>query len=906
MAILKCKMCGGNLEYAPDATVCECEYCGSKQTIPVVDDEKKISLYERANRLRFNCEFDKAAVIYESIVADFPEEAEAYWGLILCKYGIEYVDDPVDGKKVPTCHRSSFDSVMDDDDFELVMENSDILSRRVYREEAKKIEEIRKGIIKVSGNEQPYDIFICYKENDENGERTVDSVIAQEVYTALTNKGYRVFFSRISLEDKIGMEYEPYIFAALNSAKVMLAFGTSYDYYNAVWVKNEWSRFLKLMAKDKTKHLIPCYKDIDAYDIPKEFKHLQAQDMGKVGAIQDLLRGIDKLMDKAGVQYDEKAGTSKQELSDVVASVMASNTINDVEKLVERGYISLEDGEFEKADSLFENVLNKEPKCAEAYIGKWLCKIKKPDMKGLVDYYVNMGQDIPETEKRAIDIEPDIIQRIKKYYLEGYISEQEIRDMYKFDSNYTCGVDKSIARKRQVINEINNEKLYVRANNYASGKTKESIQTTVRNIEIVLDKALNDAKENEQKNIKQIKQKYEKWLNYKDKEMQSKYDGFIEYFEKQYQIIIENLENCNSIDECKKIIHSINELPDYKDLHIYKEKAVNELKLLEKERSEELERQKLAEIELKNKLKLAKKKKITKILMGIGATIIISLFVIVITKQITKNNRYNAANEMYDSGDYIGAIKEWQELGKYKDSSVKAKTSIDKKYEEAKSLMDHGQYEQAIEQYSKLISLKTVSREIGDCYYLIALSYYNVGNYADAIINLNNVEDSNYSVQDLLTVCECAQELSDIDDGDGHNLKEIYESIENIDSDIDLSCILDNKCIKMLICLNGTWQGVEKDGYRFYKYEFIIQNGWIEMKSGNEYIEDSRIKSSDILNMSEQEFYIGHQFSGAIYYKNGKYYAKYDENYDSYNYEIENYDSNNNTLEIGSKKLIKE
>lgn len=99
MAILKCKMCGGNLEYAPDATVCECEYCGSKQTIPVVDDEKKISLYERANRLRFNCEFDKAAVIYESIVADFPEEAEAYWGLILCKYGIEYVDDPVDGKK---------------------------------------------------------------------------------------------------------------------------------------------------------------------------------------------------------------------------------------------------------------------------------------------------------------------------------------------------------------------------------------------------------------------------------------------------------------------------------------------------------------------------------------------------------------------------------------------------------------------------------------------------------------------------------------------------------------------------------------------------------------------------------------------------------------------------------------
>lgn len=51
-----------------------------------------------------------------------------------------------------------------------------------------------------------------------------------------------------------------------------------------------------MMTQDKTKHLIPCYKNIDAYDMPKEFAKLQAQDMGKLGAVQDLLRGIEKLM----------------------------------------------------------------------------------------------------------------------------------------------------------------------------------------------------------------------------------------------------------------------------------------------------------------------------------------------------------------------------------------------------------------------------------------------------------------------------------------------------------------------------------------------------------------------------------------------------------------------------------
>ena len=222
------------------------------------------------------------------------------------------MDDPATGKKVPTCHRSNFESVLEDSNFEQTLENADAIARKVYREEAKQIEELRKGIIEVSSKEEPYDIFICYKETDENGERTMDSVIAQDVYSALTDKGYRVFFSRITLEDKLGQEYEPYIFAALNSAKVMLTVGTDYEHFNAVWVKNEWSRFLKLMEKDKSKHLIPCYKGIDAYDMPKEFAKLQAQDMGKVGAVQDLLRGIDKLIaakpavsQTPGVQTDD-------------------------------------------------------------------------------------------------------------------------------------------------------------------------------------------------------------------------------------------------------------------------------------------------------------------------------------------------------------------------------------------------------------------------------------------------------------------------------------------------------------------------------------------------------------------------------------------------------------------------
>jgi len=390
MAVIKCKMCGGDLVLIEGQSVAECEYCGSRQTVPVADNEKKLIQFERAERLRKNCEFDKAAGLYEAIVSDFRQEAEAYWGLVLCKYGIEYVDDPATGKKIPTCHRSSFDSIMEDSDFEQALENADAVARRLYREEAKRIEEIRKGIIAVSANEQPYDIFICYKETDENGDRTLDSVLAQDIYDALRSKGYRTFFARISLEDKLGQEYEPYIFAALNSAKIMLAVGTDYEYYNAVWVKNEWSRYLKLMTKDKNKHLIPCYKGIDAYDMPREFAKLQAQDLGKIGAMQDLLWGVEKILPK------QKSATVVQE-----RVVIDGSGGSKVAPLLDRGYMALEDEQWSEANGFFDRVLDMDSKCGAAYFGLELAakKLSTPERLGQsYPFYFHNTQDITESK----------------------------------------------------------------------------------------------------------------------------------------------------------------------------------------------------------------------------------------------------------------------------------------------------------------------------------------------------------------------------------------------------------------------------------------------------------------------------------------------------------------------------
>ena len=114
--IFKCKMCGGSLEIKEGQSVCTCDFCGSTQTIPSADSEKKLALFNRANALRQKSEFDKAMVAYQGILSEFPDDGEAHWGMCLCKFGIEYVDDPRTGEKVPTCHRTLFDSIFDDVD----------------------------------------------------------------------------------------------------------------------------------------------------------------------------------------------------------------------------------------------------------------------------------------------------------------------------------------------------------------------------------------------------------------------------------------------------------------------------------------------------------------------------------------------------------------------------------------------------------------------------------------------------------------------------------------------------------------------------------------------------------------------------------------------------------------------
>ena len=438
MLFFKCKMCGGTFEINNNETVATCEYCGTQQTLPKLDDDRRLNLYDRANHFRRNSEFDKAMGIYENILNEDNTDAEAYWSLVLCRYGIEYVEDPSSHKRLPTVNRAQFTSIFDDDNYKSALQYADGYQRSIYEEEAKAINEIQKGILAISQKEEPFDVFICYKETDNNGRRTPDSVLANDLYHQLTQEGFKVFFARITLEDKLGSAYEPYIFAALNSAKVMVVLGTKPEFFNAVWVKNEWSRYLALIKQGQKKMLIPAYKDMDPYDLPEEFSHLQAQDMSKLGFMQDLIRGIKKI-----AQADAPKTT-------VVKETVISGGNANTAPLLKRAFMFLEDGDWNSANEYCEKVLDIDPENASAYLGKLLSELRVRKQEALKDQAEPF--DHRNNYQKAVRFADEKLKTV----LAGYIEHINTR-------NENARLDGIYTRAKNAMSAANTESTYKEA-----------------------------------------------------------------------------------------------------------------------------------------------------------------------------------------------------------------------------------------------------------------------------------------------------------------------------------------------------------------------------------------------------------------------------------------------------------
>ena len=405
--ILKCEVCGANIEFDGSTSIATCKYCDSKMIVSKNKDKIE-NLFNRATFLRQNLDFDGAISVFDDLLREDYKDAAAHWGMVLSKYGIEYVND-IGGEMKPTCHRIQDHSIFDDADYRAAQQNADVYESYVFQEEAARIDEIYNKYIKIVKEERPYDVFICYKDKTENGEPTEDSMIAYNIYNSLEQAGYRTFFAKKSLESKLGQEYEPYIYAALMSATVMIVLGTKTEYYTSTWVKNEWSRFLELKKENKNKMLIACFKNMSPYEMPMEFSAFQSFDLNKIGYVEYLVEGVNNI-----IQNGKRNGENAK-----------SKEMSEVDRLSANAETFLKLNENPKAYELYIEMQNKYP---EDYRGWWGVPYIQSDCLKKLD--IELASELDNMVQHAINLaDSDKAKRIQEEWREYLkkIQEQDTR-----------------------------------------------------------------------------------------------------------------------------------------------------------------------------------------------------------------------------------------------------------------------------------------------------------------------------------------------------------------------------------------------------------------------------------------------------------------------------------------------
>ncbi len=258
--------------------------------------------------------------------------------------------------------------------------------------------------------------------------------------------------------------------------------GEKPEYFNAVWVKNEWSRFLSLMQKDRTKFLLPCYKNVDPYDLPEQLGVLQSYDMAKIGFMQDLIRGIKKVLRK-----DEPKETAAQQ------TVVQSAGNPGLTAQLKRGQQALEDRDRSAAEGFFGKALDMDAECAEAFFGKALAAHRVSTGQALVQKRISQEPSESKAERFTACARDDarINAAVEKYCVPGYLEESEIRCYYRYDQRTYPSMVK--AWKDRLAEEApywEGDRNLSRALRYSKGDFAETLRQYRQEIEAELQKKL--------------------------------------------------------------------------------------------------------------------------------------------------------------------------------------------------------------------------------------------------------------------------------------------------------------------------------------------------------------------------------------------------------------------------------
>ena len=828
-----CKTCGGPVNRVGNYYICE--YCRNKWEIDSGNDVHAVDRANAWSALR-DGDFEKAAELFENIIVKEVKNHEAYWGRALALAGIVYVTDMNENKKVPTCNNITEDSFINNKDVQKAISLAPTDIADGYKQQAEYIEKVRIEWLEKASKEPAYDVFISFKDSDrENGvERTQDSIDAQDLYNALVAEGYKVFFSRISLRDKIAEQYEPYIYNAIKTAKVMIVFGEKAEYFSSVWIKNEWSRFKTRIEKgEKHKNsLVVVYKNMNPGDLPVVLKSRQCLNASNMTFLPDLYRHIKRVVEESrqmvqldrveikGGQISKKASKIENEslkTREIGEGAVAETSISEKQQLdLVKTYIRSK--QWNDADELLNDILFNNPAFADAIFCKLLVKntvttsevlisklnIFTDEDYGLLERYLNSA-----SKDDAATLLDSLYDSGKTQSEDVYLALLKVILPYNY-LHRSASIDKAFNISIQ-RGHIDIFKLLIttlgksEVDKYINYHLSFAQNTKSTNQKIY---CVNSILSVDEGNVDALKLQLQlHWMTESNKTLICDFEEILKYSkntDNEVTQVLENLsESLSNAEQClfakqilkyykadlakiKDLLISLsnrmisqayfehaqyllglvlsvdaNNTEAYWGICLIKTKSTSEKEIINSKISiksipeytkyltmvNEARRQECIELS-KKQISHGKAKKVMLILASLVSIVIV--FVIAYNSYIEPNQRYEQAIALMNNGEYGDAEDMFEELGSFKDSSVKIQDIHNiKTYNYGVDFAKEGSFETALKYFREISNYKDSANYITYCEALL-----NANEIFDAEAKLKSLPSSFLKTKEILTFIE--------------------------------------------------------------------------------------------------------------------------------------------------------
>ena len=712
MLAIQCKVCGGDIELASNEEIGMCAYCGNANTFPKTEDEEKIKRFNRANNFRREGEFDKALAIYQEMLEAEPDDAELHWCCALARFGVVYQEDPLSFEWVPECNRTSVENFLEDADYLAAINGFQGIERRRCQQDAEKIAEAEREIRQIAQGEAPYDVFICCQDTDKSGKRTDESRQAQSVYQYLDRRGYRVFFAPETLAGKT--KSEPYVYAALNTAKALIVFSADNEALENPWINNEIFRFQQLSAKKKEKLVVVCSQGMEKSELPELLRGAVLLDMSEGDFQKDLFAELNtvmtkkipvgtvpvpSIMEEAAKEpvreelEEERRSRQKPEEAELKPHKAKPEPMRDIlpeiepigkepepepevsiEELLQQGNDALLSYKWEAAQRFFEEVLIREPENGRASFGQYLAAGEFTDDKNFAQRIGMKMDTMPEQQfSFSCDIEKEMEEAVQKYRIPHYFEAEEIAEILKFSETYTSCVQVQEEYYEKVKSVFNEDGRLVRAcmdkrDNFGSVMSAY-LQDILNNLLMSVDKS----KEKEKKTLARLQQKYETHLKEKLAEVEAKSREASARRDSEYMDACSQMAEAKSTEVFEELVQIFTDLSGYKNADQFRVHCEN----------------KVANAEMAGKKKT--RKRLLFVLIGAvaAAAVLVAIF-------LPNHLRYQNAMGLYDKGDFEGATEAFHELGSYRSSEKKMMESVEKQIDKLKTEKKFGKAEELI------------------------------------------------------------------------------------------------------------------------------------------------------------------------------------------------------------------